>query len=98
MKVVSNKDLLAEMVRIRKDMSKLELLMTTAISNQHKIMRFIDPPRKLEVREDKTFEETWGFNLAEEKDKSEEQKLVEGVLKNLADIQIATSKLQNLNK
>jgi len=58
---ITNKCLLSELCKTRKDISQLKLLLETAVGNQHKIMRIIDPLRKIEVQDrEKTFEEICG--------------------------------------
>jgi hypothetical protein len=70
---ITNKCLLSELCKTRKDISQLKLLLETTVENQYRIMRMIDPPRKVEVKDgDKTFEEIWGL----EPKKEEETKLI----------------------
>jgi hypothetical protein len=68
---ITNKCLLSELCKTRKDISQLKLLLETAVGNQHKIMRIIDPLRKIEVQDrEKTFEEIWGLEPKKEEEQA----------------------------
>ncbi len=58
-KVITNEAIISELCKVRKTQAQLKLLMETAIQNHHNIMRLIDPPQRIPVREENDFDKIW---------------------------------------